>query len=87
MKFDNHKPIVFARSAAIPDRYRQAVRDGVLDWNKAFGRPLLQVIDAPDNVTAPSPRYNAIQWLTVETSPRPRTRYPLAAKCYLVTTA
>jgi hypothetical protein len=30
MKFDSHKPIVFALSAAIPDRYRQAVRDGVL---------------------------------------------------------
>jgi len=64
MKFDSHKPIVFALSAAIPDRYRQAVRDGVLYWNKALGQPLLQVIDAPDGVTAPSPRYNVIQWLT-----------------------
>jgi Met-zincin len=64
MKFDSHKPIVFALSAAIPDRYRQAVRDGVLYWNKALGRPLLQVIDAPDGVTAPTPRYNVIQWLT-----------------------
>ena len=62
MKFDSHKPIVFALSAAIPDRYRQAMRDGVLYWNKALGRPLLQVIDAPDDVTAPSPRYNVIQW-------------------------
>ena len=64
MKFDSHKPIVFALSAAIPVRYRQAVRDGVLYWNKALGQPLLQVIDAPDGVTAPSPRYNVIQWLT-----------------------
>jgi hypothetical protein len=64
MKFDSHKPIVFALSAAIPDRYRQAVRDGVLYWNNALGHPLLQVIDAPDGVTAPSPRYNVIQWLT-----------------------
>jgi hypothetical protein len=64
MKFDSHKPIVFALSAAIPDRYRQAVRDGVLYWNKALGQPLLQVIDAPDGVTAPTPRYNVIQWLT-----------------------
>lgn len=63
MKFDSHKPIVFALSAAIPDRYRQAMRDGVLYWNKALGRPLLQVIDAPDDVTAPSPRYNVIQWV------------------------
>jgi hypothetical protein len=64
MKFDSHKPIVFALSAAIPDRYRQAVRDGVLYWNRALGQPLLQVIDAPDGVTAPTPRYNVIQWLT-----------------------
>ena len=63
MKFDTHKPIVFALSAAIPDSYRQAMRDGVLYWNKALGRPLLQVIDAPDDVTAPSPRYNVIQWV------------------------
>ena len=63
MKFDSHKPIVFALSAAIPDRYRQAMRDGVLYWNKALGRPLLQVIDAPDDVTAPSPRYNVIKWV------------------------
>ena len=63
MKFDSHKPIVFALSAAIPDRYRQAMREGVLYWNKALGRPLLQVIDAPDDVTAPSPRYNVIQWV------------------------
>ncbi len=63
MKFDSHKPIVFALSAGIPDRYRQAMRDGVLYWNKALGRPLLQVIDAPDDVTAPSPRYNVIQWV------------------------
>ncbi|HLH31312.1 MAG TPA: zinc-dependent metalloprotease, partial [Terriglobia bacterium] len=64
MKFDSHKPIVFALSAAIPERYRQAARDGVLYWNRVLGRPLLQVIDGPDGVMAPSPRYNVIQWLT-----------------------
>ncbi len=63
-KFESHKPIIFALSAAIPDRYRQAVRDGVLYWNKAFGRRLLQVIDAPDGISAPDPRYNVIQWLS-----------------------
>jgi hypothetical protein len=64
MKFDAHKPIVFALSDAIPMRYRQAVRDGVLYWNKALGRPLLRVIDAPEGVTAPNPEYNVIQWVT-----------------------
>jgi hypothetical protein len=63
-KFDSHKPIVFALSAVIPDRYRQAVRDGILYWNKVLGRRLLQVIDAPDDVRAPSPQYNVIQWLS-----------------------
>lgn len=62
MKFDTEKPIVFALSSEIPAEYREAVREGVLYWNKAFGVPLLRVIDAPDGVTAPSPEYNVIQW-------------------------
>ena len=64
MKFDTGTPIVFALSSAIPAQYREAVRDGVLYWNKAFGVPLLQVTDAPEGVTAPDPRYNVIQWET-----------------------
>jgi hypothetical protein len=64
MKFDIHKPIVFALSDVIPSRYRNAVRDGVLYWNQVLGRPLLHVIDAPEGVTAPSPEYNVIQWVT-----------------------
>jgi hypothetical protein len=64
MKFDTGTPIVFALSSGIPAPYREAVRDGVRYWNKAFGVPLLQVIDAPDGVTAPNPRYNVIQWET-----------------------
>lgn len=65
MKFDIHKPIVFALSSEVPARFRPAVRDGVRYWNKAFGMPLLRVIDAPEGVTAPNPEYNVIQW-TVE---------------------
>ena len=63
MKFDSHKPIVFAL-AGIPEPYRDAVRDGVRYWNTALGMPLLQVIDAPAGVTAPSPDYNVIQWVS-----------------------
>jgi hypothetical protein len=63
MKFDIHKPILFALSAEIPAGYRDAVRDGVLYWNKALGLPLVHVIDAPDGVTAPNPEYNVIQWV------------------------
>jgi hypothetical protein len=64
MKFNAHRPIVFALSAAIPARHRAAVRDGVLYWNQAFGRPLVRVIDAPPGVRAPSADYNVIQWAT-----------------------
>jgi hypothetical protein len=64
MKFGTGTPIVFALSSGIPSQYREAVRDGVRYWNKAFGVPLLQVTDAPDGVTAPNPRYNVIQWET-----------------------
>ena len=63
-KFDAHKPIVFALSAEIPAEYRSAVCDGVDYWNQALGRRLLRVIDAPEGVTAPSPEYNVIQWVT-----------------------
>lgn len=66
MKFDPQKPIVFALSSEIPDKYRDAVRDGVLYWNKAFGSPLIQAVDAPEGVRAPSPQYNIIQWETRE---------------------
>jgi hypothetical protein len=62
MKFDTKKPIVFALSSELPAQYREAVRDGALYWNHAFGLPLLQVTDAPEGVTAPDPRYNVIQW-------------------------
>jgi hypothetical protein len=64
MKFGIRKRITFALSSDIPARYRAAVRDGVLYWNKAFGVPLLHVIDAPDGVTAPDPQYNVIEWAT-----------------------
>ena len=64
MKFGADAPIVFALSSSIPERYRDAVRDGVLYWNRALGRPLLHVIDAPADVEAPSADYNVIQWIT-----------------------
>lgn len=61
MKFDVEAPIVFALSSTIPARHRQAARDGVNYWNRALGFPLIDVIDAPDGVTAPDARYNVIE--------------------------
>jgi len=62
-KFDSRKPIVFAISDQIPAPHRDAVRDGVRYWNRALGRELIQVIDAPPGVTAPNARYNVLQWV------------------------
>ncbi len=61
-KFDIHEPIVFALSSDTPKQYRSALRDGVLYWNRAFGRTVVRVIDAPSGVRAPNPDYNVIQW-------------------------
>jgi hypothetical protein len=63
MKFDSNKPIVFALSANAPARYRQAMRDGIEYWNRAFGKSSIEVIDAPADVMAPNPEYNVIQWV------------------------
>ncbi len=41
-KFGVDAPIVFALSSSIPTRYREAVRDGALYWNRALGQPLIQ---------------------------------------------
>ncbi len=62
-KFDSRKPIVFALSATIPASRRAAVRDGVLYWNRALGRNLVQVIDAPAGESVPSAQFNLIEWV------------------------
>ncbi|MCB0414472.1 MAG: zinc-dependent metalloprotease [Bdellovibrionales bacterium] len=62
-KFNHKKTIVYAISANTPQEYRQAIRDAVLYWNKSFGSKVVDVIDAPQGVTAPNSDYNVIQWV------------------------
>jgi hypothetical protein len=62
-RFDIREPVVFYYSANTPDDYVEAVRDGILYWNRAFGRDVLQARPAPEGVTAPDARYNIIQWV------------------------
>jgi hypothetical protein len=62
------KKIIYAISANMPQEFRQAAKDGVLYWNKAFGYEKVQVVDAPENVTAPDPNYNMVQWITWDTA-------------------
>jgi hypothetical protein len=62
-RFHPTKPIIFAISDNTPNDVRQAIRDGVLYWNRALGRNLITVVNAPAGVTAPDLDYNLIQWV------------------------
>lgn len=63
-RWDITKPIKFYLSQDIPIKYRDAVREGVLYWNKAFGHDVIQVDMAPGDVKAPNFDYNLLQWHT-----------------------
>jgi hypothetical protein len=64
------KPIVYTLTNTIPMQYRPAIRDAVLEWNKAFAKlgilDAVQVVDQPDdpNWDPDDIRYNTIRWLT-----------------------
>lgn len=64
------KPIVFWLDNAIPVEYRDAVRQGLLYWNRAFEqvgiKDAIQVKQMPDNADwdHADMRYNTIRWVT-----------------------
>ncbi len=62
-RFDISKPVVIYYSANTPAEYEDAVKDGILYWNRAFGRDVLKAEKAPAGVTAPDARYNIVQWV------------------------
>ena len=69
MKWNEKKPMVFAVSANTPSQYRDLVKSAVLYWNKILGENKIQVIQLEDkSITAPSFKYNIIQWADWETA-------------------
>ncbi|MBI1841963.1 MAG: zinc-dependent metalloprotease, partial [Verrucomicrobia bacterium] len=62
-RFDLSKPVVFHYSANTPKDFVDAVRDGIVYWNRAFGKEVVKAEKAPDGVTAPDSRYNLVQWV------------------------
>ncbi len=64
------KPIVFWIENTVPLEYREAVRDGVLMWNKAFEqagfKDAIDVRQMPDNAkwNPADVRYNTIRWFS-----------------------
>ncbi len=69
------KPIVFWIDNAMPLEYRDAAREGILMWNKAFEKAgikdAIQVKQMPDDAdwTIGDMRYNTIRWSTTEDPP------------------
>ncbi len=63
------KPIVFWIDNAVPLEYRDAIKEGVLMWNKAFEKAgfqdAIQVRQMPDNAKwdPADIRYNTIRWI------------------------
>jgi len=62
-RFDLRRPILLYYSANTPSNYVEAVQDGILYWNLAFGKEVVQAAEAPEGATAPNAKYNIIQWV------------------------
>jgi hypothetical protein len=68
------KPILFWISKTVPFRYRNAVREGILEWNKAFERigfvNAIEVRQQTDNDTwdAEDINYNTFRWIRSDVS-------------------
>ncbi|MDR2344500.1 MAG: zinc-dependent metalloprotease [Planctomycetaceae bacterium] len=64
------KPIIFWISKTTPFRYRNAVRDGILEWNKAFEKVgIVNAIEVrhqtdTDTWDAEDINYNTFRWIT-----------------------
>lgn len=66
------EPIVFWLEKTIPFKYRKPIRDGIMEWNKAFAKAgfydAVEVRQQPDD--APwdpgDIRYNTFRWMTAE---------------------
>jgi len=86
------EPIVFYIESAVPVRYRRWVRDGLLDWNKAFEN--IGIIDAIEvrqqdestgafmDLDPEDVRYNFIRWLSndIGTAIGPSRVHPLTGQ-------
>ncbi len=68
VRFNPAKPIQFYYSANTPEEYQAAVREGILYWNRAFGKDIVKADKAPPGVTAPDSAHNIIQWVPWDTA-------------------
>ncbi len=64
------KPIIFWIENTVPFQYRKPIRDGILEWNKAFAKAgiidAIEVRQQPDNADwePEDINYNTVRWIT-----------------------
>src|SRR6185503_12517680 len=61
-RFDLKQPVQFYYSANTPPEYVQAIKDAIDYWNIVFQKEVVKADKAPDGITAPSAKYNIVQW-------------------------
>jgi hypothetical protein len=65
------KPIIFWLEKTVPYKYRSPIRDGILEWNKAFEKAgyvdAIEVRQQPDNAAwdPEDINYNTFRWITI----------------------
>lgn len=73
------KPIIWVVDSSVPTTYREAVKQGILRWNRAFDaagyKDAIQVIDPPADFDHADGRYNVVRW-TVSPSSAYAVSYP-----------
>ncbi len=92
--FDIRQPVTFHYSANTPPELVDAVRDGILYWNRAFGRDVVKAEKAPEGVTAPDSQLNLVQWVPWDSAGfayadvilDPRTGASLRGQAFLTST-
>jgi hypothetical protein len=62
-RFDLARPVLFYYSDNTPPDYVEAMREGILYWNRAFGKEVVKAEKAPKGVTAPDLEHNVVQWV------------------------
>ncbi len=67
-RFSTNGPIHFYYSANTPPEYEEAVRQGILYWNRAFGEEIVKADKAPAGVTAPDAAHNMVQWVPYDSA-------------------
>jgi hypothetical protein len=68
-RFNPEKKLQWYISSNTPVEFYDAVRDGILYWNKALGREWIEVVKNTDkDLSAPNPTKNIVQWVNWDTA-------------------